>query len=182
MTRTTFYPPAKKIEKLSKKELLNLNFDLINAFRLANTPYDTALLLQDLLTANEIKNLSKRLRIAKLILDGKTQRDIAHELHCSFATVTKVSVWLNEGGEGFKKVIAKLPKRYDFPEKFPHGPIEYHLPQTLITLAQYTLAKRQENNLEKFMENVEDKRLIDKTLQEAFSQEFQELKNKKKTK
>ncbi|MBI4057870.1 hypothetical protein HY405_00945 [Candidatus Microgenomates bacterium] len=180
MGRTTFYPPARRIEKLSKKELLDLSFDLISAFRLVNKPYETALFLQDLLTAKEVKNLAKRLRIAKLLLGGKTQRDIAQELHSSLATVTKVSIWLNEGGEGFRKIIARLPKRYEFPDKFPRGPIEYRLPQTLLALTQYTLAKRQENKLEKFMEGVEDKKIIDKTLQESFNQEFSESKSKRR--
>lgn len=168
----TFYPPNKRIEKLSKKELLDLSFDLINAFKLANTPHETALLIQDLLTVSEIKNLAKRLRIAKLLIQDSSQREIAQELHCSIATVTKVSAWLNRNGEGFKRIIAKLPKRYKMPDKLPPGPIEYYLPQALLALTQYTLAKRQENQLEKFMENAEEKRIADKSLQEAFSQEF----------
>ncbi|MBI3290331.1 helix-turn-helix domain-containing protein [Candidatus Microgenomates bacterium] len=180
MAKTTYFLPGKRIEKLPKKLLLDLNFDLINAFRFVNKPYETALLLQDLLTANEIKNLGKRLRIAKLLLDNKTQRDISKELHCSLATVTKVSVWLAEGGEGFRKIIARLPKRYEFPEKFPRGPIEYHLPQTLYALTKYTLAQRQEDRLEKFLKGVEDKSGSDKALQEEFDQEFIDSKNKKR--
>lgn len=176
----SFYPPEKRTEKLSRKELLDLSFDLINAFRVANTPYDTALLIQDLLTANEIKNLAKRLRIAKLLLGNKSQREIVQELHCSLATTTKVSIWLDQGGEGFKKIIAKLPNRYKMPDKLPRGPIEYHLPQALLALGQYALAKTQENRLEKFMEGVEDKRITDKSLQEVFNQEFRETKKKKR--
>lgn len=153
--------------------MLDLSFDLINAFRLVNKPYETALFLQDLLTAKEIKNLAKRLRIAKLLLGAKTQREIAEELHVSVATVTKVSVWLAQGGEGFRKIIAKLPKRYEYPDKWAHhGPIEYHLPQAILFITKYALAKRQEIKLEEFMEGVEDKRATDKNLQEMFNQQF----------
>ena len=139
----TFYPTARRIDKLSKEEVLDLTFDLINAFRYVQTPLETALLMQDLLTGSEIRQLAKRLRIAKLLLKGETQRDIARQLHCSLATVTKVSIWLSRGGEGLRQIVSKLPKKYKMPEKLPSGPIEYHLPQLMIALAQYSLAKHQ---------------------------------------
>lgn len=125
MSRTTYYPRPKRLEKMSKEDQLDLMFDLINAFRLVKTPLETALLMQDLLTASEIKHLAKRLRIAKLLLDSETHRDIAGQLHCSLATVTKVSIWINQGGEGLKDVIAKLPGRYPTPKNLPKKPIEF---------------------------------------------------------
>ena len=180
--RTVYYSKAKRIEKLSKVELLDLFFDLINAFRLAKTPLETTFLIQDLLTATEIKNLAKRLRIAKLLLSGMTQREIARKLHCSLATVTKVSIWLDQKGEGLKKAIAKLPKRYNFPKKLPRGPIEYHLPQVIIALVEYSLATRQKKQLEQFAENVEGKKALDEELKEMFDEEFRTRKNRSKKK
>lgn len=178
MGGSTFYPKTTRLERLSKEEILDLSLDLINAFRLVKTHFQTALLLQDLLTAAEIKNLAKRLRIAKFLLAGSTQREIADKLHCSLATVTKVNVWLNRGGEGFKGIISKLPERYKMPKNLPPGPIEYNLPQVLLLLTQYALAKRQSGQLEKFVEDVEEKRVLDKSLQEAFDEEFRNLKSK----
>ena len=64
---------SKRLEKLTRNEQADLTFDLINAFSLVKNPLSTSLLLQDLLTALEIKNLSKRLRIAKFLLAGKKQ-------------------------------------------------------------------------------------------------------------
>ena len=61
----------KRLEKLSKDQQEDLVFDLINAFALTKDPLSSSLLIQDLLTASEIKNLSKRLRIAKLLLKNK---------------------------------------------------------------------------------------------------------------
>ena len=166
MSRTTYYPKAKRFEKLSKEELLDLFFDLINAFRLVKTPIETTLLIQDLLTASEIKNLAKRLRIAKLLLVGSTQREIVQKLHCSLATVTKVSIWLDQKGEGFKNVVSKLPARYKFPKKLPPGPLEYHLPQILMAVVDNSLAKHQKDKLEEFAKNVEGKRALDESLRE----------------
>ena len=177
---TTYYPSVKRVEKLTKREILDLTFDLINAFRIVKSPIETAFLIQDLLTANEIRNLAVRLRIAKLLLAGDTQRDISKSLHCSLATVSKVSAWINRGGEGLKNVISKLPQKYGLPNNLPKIPIEFQLPQAILALAQYSIAKRQNKLVENVWEEIEDKRLLDKQLREMFRQEFGPSKKKRK--
>ena len=180
MAKTTYYEKVKHIEKLSKKESLDIFFDLIHAFRLVKSPIESALLIQDLLTATEIKHLAKRLRIAKLLLSGEKQRDIAYKLNCSHATIAKVNMWLNQGGDGLKNVISKLPKRYKMPEKLPQGPIEYYLPQVLMALTQYSLSKKQTKELEKFIQNIKIKKLMDKSLQETVDESYRLGRKKSK--
>ena len=173
MAKTTYYPTKPRFEKLSKNYLIDLNFDLINAFSSVKNSLETALLIQDLLTANEIRQLAIRLRIAKFLLStDNTYREIAKELQCSPATVTKVAIWLERGGEGLKKVIAKLPTRYELPKKLPQGPIEYHLPELLLALAKYSISTSQRKRTEKFMSSVHEKDTIDKELRERFGEEF----------
>jgi len=150
--------------------------------KIVRAPLETANFIQDLLTAGEIKNLSKRLRIAKLILAGNTQREISQKLHCSLATTTKVAYWLNRGGEGFKKVIARLPKRYTIPKNLPPRPLEFQLPQILVATTQHILTKRQSANLDKFAEKVEDKKILDRDLQSVFDKEFRTSRSKRKQK
>lgn len=169
--RRSFEPREKRLEKLSKEQQLDLIFDLINAFSLVRNPYETALLMEDLLTADEVKDLGKRLRIAKLLLLGKTQREISEELHCSLATVAKVNLWLNQKGEGFKRIIAKLPKKYQMP-KLPSRPLTYHFPETLISLASHALAVRQKRQLENFADKMADKAVMDKSFQEAVDEKY----------
>jgi len=171
MPGRVFEPKVKRLEKLSKEEQLDLTFDLINAFSLVRTSYETALLMENLLTNDEVKDLGKRLRIAKLLLLGKTQREIAEELHCSFATVAKVRLWLESRGEGFKRIIAKLPKKRQVPSLPPRS-LTYHLPETLIGLAGMVLAERQKQHLEKFMDRMADKAVMDKSFQEAVDETF----------
>lgn len=173
----TYYEKPKRIEKLSPNEKIDFMFDLINSFSIVRSPTETAFFLQDLLTANEIRNLSVRLRIAKLLLSGKTQREISQEVHSSLATVNKISIWLEEGGEGFKKVIAKLPIKYNLPKKLPRGPIEFHLPQLLLATGQYLVAKSQQTVLEKFKKGIEKKRVLDKSLIQA-SSDYYRIKKK----
>lgn len=162
---------VKRIEKLSKEDQLDLVFDLINAISLVKNPSETAALLEDLLTSAEVKNLAKRLRIAKLLLSGKTHEEIIEILHCSYATTAKVNLWLNQRGEGFKKIISKLPKQYQMP-KLPNRPLTYHLPETLISLAGIALASKQKKRLEKFADQMDEKAVMDKSFQEAVDEDF----------
>mgnify|MGYP001558248479 FL=1 len=152
MARTTYYQKSKRIEKLSRDEQLEIMFDLINSFRIVKRPVETANFLQDLLTAKEIKNLAKRLRIAKLLLNKTTYEEIVSTVHVSYATVAKVSMWLNQGGDGFRDVISKLPIKYEVPKDLPRIPIEFQLPKVLLALAQYSITKSQNRKLEKFHE------------------------------
>ncbi|RJQ26806.1 hypothetical protein C4577_02750 [Candidatus Parcubacteria bacterium] len=71
---------------------------------------DSVLFIQDLLTKSEIKILSRRLRIAKLLLDENTYEYIQNNMHVGHGTIAKISAWLNQKGEGFRKIIKQLPK------------------------------------------------------------------------
>jgi len=50
----------------------------------------TPLVLDDLLTEEEILDLAQRIKIAKLILDGKTYDEIAERVGTSTSTVSKI--------------------------------------------------------------------------------------------
>ncbi len=149
-----------------------LVFDLINAFKSIKSEKDSALFLQDILTASEIKKLSIRLRVAKLLLKDKKQREISRMLKVSIATVTKVNSWLNQKGEGFKNVISKLPIKYEKPKTFIKGPIEYHLPEIVVKLALYGAASLQERSTKKLIESVQEKSDSDKFLKEISDEEY----------
>ena len=170
-----YEPRVKRLEKLSKEQRLDMTFDLINAVSLVKSPQETALFLQDLLTSREVRDLGQRLRIAKFLLAGKTHLEIVELLHCSSATVAKVNMWLFQRGEGFKRIIAKLPKQYSMP-KLQNRPLTYHLPETLISLAGMALAGKQKQGLEKFSNAMDDKNIMDKSFQEAVDDEFRKSK------
>ena len=139
------------IKKFSKEEELDLIFDLINAFALVNDSDKAALLLQDLLTRSEIKNISKRLRIAKMLLNGRKQEEIIQEMHCSFATISKISTWLDEAGLGLKDVINRLPKRQEEVHFVGNVFRQFRLPEALwedyLNLKAFSQRKRVEDVL-----------------------------------
>jgi len=101
---------TRRIEKLTKTEQESLVFDLVHALVQTQTVGEAALFVQDLLTKSEMKMLGKRLRIAKLLLSGMTYDEIQKNLHSSHTTVAKIAAWLAERGDGFRKIIEKLPK------------------------------------------------------------------------
>lgn len=175
----TYDYPIPRIDKLSQTLKFELFLDLINAFGTLKSPIDSSLFLNDLLTAKEIRTLSIRLRIAKLILSGSKEREIADQLHCSFGTIAKVRSWLEEGGEGLVKTIKSLPPKYNFPKNLPPGPIEYHLPQILLASVQYILHKKQKGLVDTFTDKVGSKRLLDKKLQESISDFYKKKKTLK---
>ena len=174
----TYDYPVPRIDKLSQTLKFELFLDLINAFSTLKSPIDSSLFLNDLLSAKEIRTLSIRLRIAKLILSGSKEREIADQLHCSFATISKIRAWLDEGGQGLEKVIKSLPLKYNLPKNLPSGPLEYHLPQMLLSSVQYVLHKKQKGLVDTFTDKVDSKQLLDKQLQESVSDFYRSKKKK----
>lgn len=147
-------------------------FDLVNAFALIKDSVQAALLIQDLLTEAEVKNLAKRLRIAKLVIGGKTVEDITKELHCSAATVSKVRLWIDNAGTGLRNVINKLPKQREVfkPRKIPG--VGYGLDQIILHYSSLYLQKSEKQRLEKFLAALRAKSSTDRNLKEAVSMDF----------
>lgn len=173
----TFYPKEKKIPRIPPHLQEDLLFDLINALSQVKNPVESALLLNDLLTASEITDLSKRLRIAKRLIAGQKQRDIQEELKCGFATITKVSIWLQSGGEGLRRVIARLPTRIRKPTRVGGRP-GYRLPQLLLAVAQHALSERETKQLKQFLDKMNEKAVFDRSFQEAVDELYRNRSKK----
>ena len=177
----TFYEKPGRFDKLTKSQHQDLAFDLINAFALVKNPTDSALLLHDLLTRTEIRNLAKRLRIAKLILSGNKQEEIITKIHCSFGTIARVKTWLIEGGKGLQKVIRKLPKRKSevkIKQSYPNP----NLPSILVKSFQELGHKHKIKTIDNFLDSLEKKHLIDKQITEMVKEEYKRLAGKRKRK
>lgn len=143
--------------KLSDDLKVDLVFDLLNSFRHLDSSSKIAHFLEDLLTPTEIRNLSVRLRIAKLLLKGESQRSIATKLHTSLVTTNKVNNWLNKSGKGFREAILRLPIKIDKPDKLPKGPIEYHLPELIVATTQSVISNTQNKIPQKLISSSKQK-------------------------
>jgi len=178
----------KRLEKLSKGKQGDLLYDLINAFSVIKSPTESALFVQDLLTQNEAKMLSKRLRIAKLLLQGKSYEEIKTELHNSFATIAKVGYWLQRSGEGFRSVIKKLPQKtktkhwteYSEWDKLKRSRPMYFWPELLLEEIVKSANRKEKERLRKILENLDQKFAVYKKMQELINDDYREKARAKK--
>src|SRR3990167_8729751 len=86
---------------------------IINTFRDLETRKELSSFLEDLLTEDEFLDLAQRIKIAKLILDGKTYDEIAEKVGTSTATVSKIGQIIKYGKGGLNKTLknsVNLPK------------------------------------------------------------------------
>lgn len=78
---------------------------LVATLRRLKSSKDLSLFLDDLLTEEEILDLAQRIKIAKLILDGKTYDEIAEKVKTSTSTVSKIGQIIKYGKGGLEKVL-----------------------------------------------------------------------------
>lgn len=167
----------KRLDKLSKSDHEDLLRDLVNAFCSLKSPTEAALFIQDLLTEKEVTNISKRLGIAKLFLEGKKYEEIEKELHTSHGTVAKVGAWLAQKGEGFRLVVQRLPKKlkvkdwrdYSQWDKFKRGHPMYFWPELLLEEIVRSANKKEKERLSKVLKNLGQKSHLHKKLQELIN-------------
>ena len=62
----------------------------------------------DLCTINELKAMSQRLQVAKMLKEDIVYQKIAEETGASTATISRVSRCLNYGAEGYNLMLKKM--------------------------------------------------------------------------
>ncbi len=178
----------KRMDKLSKEDHEDLLRDLVNSFCSLKSPTEAALFIQDLLTEREVKNVSKRLRIAKLLLQGKKYEEIGEDLHTSYGTVAKIGSWLAQKGDGFRMAIQRLPKKqevkdwrdYSQWDKFKRGHPMYFWPELVLEEIVKSANKREKERLSKVLRSLKDKSHLHKKLQELIDEDYREKTSAKK--
>lgn len=69
------------------------------------------MLLEDILTPQELDSVAERWQEVQLLAKGMTQRDIAKKLEISISKVTRGSRMLQYGNGGFRHFLKKLGKK-----------------------------------------------------------------------
>lgn len=83
---------------------VSLNKDqqlLIDSFFKVKTKTNLTKFVEDLFSPEETLDLAQRLKIAKLILDGKTYEEIAAQIPVSTSTISKIGQVIKFGKGGF---------------------------------------------------------------------------------
>jgi TrpR-related protein YerC/YecD len=84
------------------------NKRLIQAILILKTSKEVELFLRDLLTTQEIDEISKRLKAAEMLAAGISYLKIETDTGLSSTTVARVAKWLNGKGGGYRAIISKL--------------------------------------------------------------------------
>ena len=88
--------------------------DFLEAIATLRDPELAQTFLEDLCTPNERNAMAERWRVARLVSEGLTYREISEATGASSATITRVARALNEG-TGYRKVLLKLRRRRQTP-------------------------------------------------------------------
>lgn len=96
--------------RLSSTKVNELLIEFCQAICVMKEPEEAAHFLKDLLSKQEIMMLAKRLRIARLLIEGKKFDAIVQSLRVGMGTIARVSAWLQESGQGFRLVVKRTKR------------------------------------------------------------------------
>ena len=176
-----------RIPKLSKEEREKLILEFCQALAVIKNVEEAAQFVKDLLGAQEIEMIAKRLKIAKLLLDGKTYEEIREELKVASGTISRVHIWLQMSGEGYRLIAKRTERRKpteaelmvkDSLRSYVRGHSTYYWPYFLWKEIMKSLGQRRRERLQNVLAGGEDK----KKIYEAFDELLQETYEKKKRK
>lgn len=91
-----------------KSEMTDHLFEAILELKTIEECYN---FFEDLCTVREIKELSQRFEVAKLLFEGAKYSDITKKTGASPATISRVNRCLNYGADGYKTVLSRLAKK-----------------------------------------------------------------------
>lgn len=95
----------KEYESKLKSEEMDF---LFKAMMTLKTEEDYYRFFEDICTINEIKAISQRLQVAKMLRERKTYIDIADTTGASTATISRVNRSLIYGSDGYKIVFERM--------------------------------------------------------------------------
>ncbi|OGD57449.1 hypothetical protein A2V71_03465 [Candidatus Berkelbacteria bacterium RBG_13_40_8] len=150
-----------KRQHLKKEEETNLIIEFCNAVASLSSTEEAALFIKDILSKQETRMMAKRLKIAKLLIRGKSYIDIATELKVGQGTIARINLWLNQSGEGYRLALSRT-KDVEMPQKPTFGVLRrrypmYHWPEILLKEIIYSANKKQREKLENIINNLDSK-------------------------
>ncbi|MBR5559245.1 MAG: TrpR-like protein, YerC/YecD [Oscillospiraceae bacterium] len=90
-------------------KLKDINVDyLFKAILCLETEEECYAFFDDLCTISELKALSQRLQVAKMLSDRRVYSDIVSQTGASTATISRVNRSLNYGSDGYAIVFGRM--------------------------------------------------------------------------
>lgn len=91
-----------------KDQNLDFLFEAILSLKDIDECYD---FFDDLCTISEIKAMSQRLQVAKMLREHHVYSDIVADTGASTATISRVNRCLNYGSDGYSMVLDRVEKK-----------------------------------------------------------------------
>jgi TrpR-related protein YerC/YecD len=93
------------INERLRDEMTDRLFEAILSLKTIEECY---MFFEDIATVGEIKALSQRLQVARMIEAGKTYEEIVAETGASTATISRVKKCLYFGADGYRLVLGRM--------------------------------------------------------------------------
>ncbi|EKD56584.1 MAG: hypothetical protein ACD_58C00143G0005 [uncultured bacterium] len=99
------------MKKNVKKIKLNQDVkDLFNAFSKIDTPKEREIFFHDLLSPEEMKDIARRWKVARMLSSGTSFTEIEEKTGMSSTTIARISKWMRDGYGGYQTMIDKEKK------------------------------------------------------------------------
>ena len=82
--------------------------EFFSAIRSLKTEEEFFQFFEDICTTNEVRSIADRLRVAKLLYEGKTYIEIAKETGASTATISRVNISMGYGNGSYEYIFERL--------------------------------------------------------------------------
>ncbi len=93
--------------------------DLLDAIVRLRDRDEAASFLRDLCTLGELRDISQRWAVARLLEQGLHYAEISRRTGASTATITRIASWLHHGEGGYRLMLDRLRETGDLP--YPAG-------------------------------------------------------------
>lgn len=87
--------------------------DLFEAILLLETEEECYNFFEDLCTVLELRSLSQRYQVAKMLNEKNVYSDIVAETGASTATISRVNRSINYGSDGYAVVFERIKKKHE---------------------------------------------------------------------
>ena len=94
------------MDKLRNEET-DLFFKCVLELKTLDECYD---FFEDACTIKELQSIAQRVKVAKMLSEGKVYTDIANETGASTATISRVGRSLNYGKDGYALIFSRVKK------------------------------------------------------------------------
>lgn len=96
-----------------KNQFNKLTSNLFDAILSLKTTKEAEIFFRDLCTIDEIKEMSERWEIVRLLEKGWSYRKISEQMKISTTTVSRVAMWLNNGMGGYKLISDRINNHHN---------------------------------------------------------------------